>query len=210
MSTALWALGRGTGVVSLVLITVSVVLGILTRSGRPAFGLPRFAVTLVHRNASLLGSVFVVIHVVSLFFDSYAQLDLVDLFLPFLGAANPLWLGFGTVGLDLLFAIVITALLRARVGRRVFRAVHWFSYAMWPIALVHALGMGSDASSAWFLLLTGLCIALVGGALVWRVNERFVEYRSRRVHEFPADPTPALAPTPTPTTDTTRTLEVTR
>nr|BFF16385.1 hypothetical protein GCM10025699_76880 [Microbacterium flavescens] len=74
MDTALWALGRGTGVAALVLFTVSIVLGVLTRSGRPLPGLPRFAVTLVHRDVSLTATVFLLIHIVSLFFDSYAQL----------------------------------------------------------------------------------------------------------------------------------------
>lgn len=69
MDDALWALGRGTGIIGLALLTVSVVLGILTRSGRPALGLPRFAVSLLHRNAAILGTVFIFIHIVTLLFD---------------------------------------------------------------------------------------------------------------------------------------------
>ncbi|MCU1551304.1 MAG: iron reductase [Glaciihabitans sp.] len=186
MSEALWALGRGTGVISLILITVSVVLGILTRSGRPAFGMPRFAVTLVHRNASLLGSVFVLVHVVSLFFDPYAELRLVDFFVPFLGTAKPIWLGLGTVSLDLLVALIVTALLRRFIGHRVFRAVHWFSYAMWPIALAHSLGDGTDAGTVWFLTLAGLCTAAVLGSVGWRASRVFVEFRGTRGAEEPA------------------------
>ena len=49
MNDALWYVGRGTGVVSLVLLTVVMVLGIGSRSGRPAFGLPRFGVVALHR-----------------------------------------------------------------------------------------------------------------------------------------------------------------
>lgn len=183
MNEAFWALGRGTGVVALVVITVSVLLGILTRSGRPAFGLPRFAVTLVHRNASLIGSIFIIIHVVSLFFDSYAQLKLVDVLFPFLGSYRPFWLGLGTVGLDLLIAIVVTALLRQRIGRRAFKAVHWFSYAMWPIAVVHAIGTGTDATTGWFITLVVICSVAVVSALIWRVSSTFIEYRELRTEE---------------------------
>jgi predicted ferric reductase len=180
MNEALWALGRGTGVVSLLLITVSVVLGIATRSGRSILGLPRFSVTLVHRNASLLASVFLVIHIVSLFFDSYAQLTVVDFFVPFLGTAKPFWLGLGTVAVDLLLAIIVTSLLRRWIGRRVFRAVHWFTYAMWPVALAHSIGNGTDGTSAWFLALAVLSVAVVAIALAWRLSVNFIEFRNVR------------------------------
>jgi sulfoxide reductase heme-binding subunit YedZ len=180
MNEALWALGRGTGVVALVLLTVSLMLGVLTRSGRAPFGLPRFSVALLHRNASLLAGVFVVIHVVSLFFDSYAQLKLVDALVPFLGSYRPFWLGLGTVALDLMIAITVTALLRARLGRRVFRVVHWFGYAMWPVALFHSLFTGTDAATPWFLAIASLCTAAVVGSAGWRASRHFVELSDRR------------------------------
>jgi sulfoxide reductase heme-binding subunit YedZ len=181
MNEALWALGRGTGVVALVLLTVSVVLGVLTRSGRPAFGLPRFSVALVHRNTALLASSFVLVHVVSLFFDPYAQLKLVDAVVPFLGSYRPFWLGLGTLAIDLVVAILLTALLRRRIGRRVFRAVHWLVYALWPIALFHSLFTGTDATSPWFLVVAAVCTTGVLASVGWRLSRRFVELSDRRV-----------------------------
>jgi predicted ferric reductase len=187
MSEALWALGRGTGVVALVLMTVTVVLGILTRSGRPAFGLPRFAVTLVHRNSALIGAIFIVIHVVSLLFDPYAQLNVLDFFVPFLGSYHPFWLGLGTVAVDLLIAIVITGLLRHRIGVRAFRAVHWATYALWPIALFHSIGTGTDAGNGLFVLLAVACTATVAGCVIWRLTTGF-ELRGRATPDRRIDP----------------------
>lgn len=180
MNEALWALGRGTGVVALALFTVSVLLGILTRSGRPLLGLPRFSVTLVHRNVSVLATVFIAIHLLSLLGDSFAQLRVVDFVVPFLGASKPLWLGFGTVAVDLLIAVMVTGLLRRHVGLRVFRAVHWLTYAMWPIALVHSIGNGTDASKPWFIAFAVACSAAVVAAVGWRLTKGFVEYQSVR------------------------------
>ncbi|MDR6324642.1 ferric reductase-like transmembrane domain-containing protein [Actinoplanes couchii] len=131
----LWYFARGTGVVSLVLLTVVVALGVGARSGRTAFGLPRFAVNLLHRNAALLSVLFLAGHVIALLFDSYANLDPIDLVVPFVGSYRPFWLGLGTVALDLLAAIVITSLLRHRLGARTWRIVHWLAYLSWPIAL---------------------------------------------------------------------------
>ena len=142
MDEAFWALGRGTGVVALLLLTLGVVLGVFTRSGRTLLGLPRFSVALVHRNVAILAGVFTLIHILSLLFDPFAQLTLVDLVVPFRGAYAPFWLGLGTVGVDLLFAIMLTALFRRWIGVRVFRFVHWFVYAMWPVAFLHAIEIG--------------------------------------------------------------------
>ncbi|MCR6491552.1 ferric reductase-like transmembrane domain-containing protein [Cellulomonas sp. P24] len=183
MSEAFWALARATGVVSLVLFTVTVLLGVLTRSGRPAFGLPRFAVTLVHRNVSLLATVLVVIHVVSLLLDPYAQLRLVDVLVPFLGVQKPFWLGLGTLAFDLVIALVVTGLLRQRLGQRAFRFVHWFSYAMWPVAVLHTLGNGSDVGKSWLVLLLMTCVGSVVASLFWRVSTTFVEFQHTRVEE---------------------------
>jgi sulfoxide reductase heme-binding subunit YedZ len=170
LSSALWYLGRGTGVVALVLLTLTVTLGIGVRSGRPMAGLPRFGVHDLHRSVGLLATSLLAVHVTTLLFDPYAELRLVDLVVPFAGTYRPLWLGLGTLALDLVLAVVVTSLLRARIGRRAWRAVHWATYAMWPLALLHALGTGTDASTPWLRGITLGCALTVAGAAVWRLR----------------------------------------
>jgi sulfoxide reductase heme-binding subunit YedZ len=175
LDSALWALGRGTGVVALVMFTVSLVLGIMTRSGRAALGVGRFGLSELHRTAALTGTALIVLHVGALFFDPFAQLRLVDFVVPFLGSYRPIWLGLGTLAVDVLLVVTVVSLLRERVGPRVFRAVHWTTYALWPMALVHALGNGSDNGTAWLRAVAGVCTAAVGVAIAWRVSEGYVE-----------------------------------
>lgn len=179
MNEALWALGRGTGIVALVLLTLAVVLGIAARSGRP-LGIGRFGVQELHRTASLSATGLVVLHVGSLLFDSYAQLRLVDLVVPFAGALSPVWLGLGTLALDLLLVITVVSLLRHRLGPRVFRAVHATTYALWPLALLHAVGTGTDGTSPWMLALAGSSLLAVAGALTWRLLPSYAERGRRR------------------------------
>lgn len=178
---ALWVVGRGTGITALGLFTLSIALGIGTRSGRPLVTLPRFAVLDVHRFAALLGTVFVFIHVGNLLADPYAQLRLIDLTVPFVGAYEPLWLGLGTLAFDLLLAVMVTSLLRHRLGIRVFRVMHWVTYAVWPIAFAHALGNGTDSSHGWFLAFAGICAVTVAAALTFRLRADFLEYSERRM-----------------------------
>jgi hypothetical protein len=80
-----------------------------------------------------------------------------------------LWLGLGTIASDLLVALVLTSLVRRRLGYRVWRGVHWFAYACWPVALMHGIGAGSDTKSTWMLVLTLACVVSVLIALAARL-----------------------------------------
>jgi methionine sulfoxide reductase heme-binding subunit len=197
MTEALWYTARGTGVVSLLLLTIVVVLGIGSRAGRPVFGLPRFAVSLVHRNASLMATVLIAIHVSTLLTDPYAHLKLLDLIVPFDATYRPAWVGLGTTVLDLVIAIVVTSLLRRRLGARTWRAVHWFAFAMWPIAWLHGIGSGTDRGSAWYLALAVAAAITVAAALVWRLSPSFATIGGRREPHTTSVPTPTFRiPTP--------------
>jgi methionine sulfoxide reductase heme-binding subunit len=169
LDSALWDLGRGTGVVALLMFTLSLVLGIVARSGRRVPGLGRFGTSDLHRTAALTGTGLVAVHLSSLLLDPYAQLKAVDLALPFLASYRPLWLGLGTLAVDTLLVVTAVSLLRHRVGPKLFRVVHWATYLLWPTALLHALGSGSDAGTVWFRWLAVGCITAVVTAIGWRL-----------------------------------------
>jgi sulfoxide reductase heme-binding subunit YedZ len=174
VSEALWYAGRGFGVSALVLLSLVMVLGILTRSGRPLPGLPRFAVAALHRTTSLTAVAFVALHIITLSLDPYAQLHLVDTVVPFLGSFKPMWQGLGTVAVDLVVLLVGSSLLRHRLGLRAWRLLHWTAYLFWPLTILHAFGNGTDGHSAWMLAVLGTCLAGVGTAVGWRlVSDRF-------------------------------------
>ncbi len=172
MSELLWSISRASGIVSLLLFTLTVVLGILTWRGQALPGLPRFAVSVVHRDVSLLATVFLILHVVSLLGDPYAQVRIIDGLVPFLAAADPLWRGLGTVAADLLVAIIITSLARHRLPHVVFRAIHWAVYPLWALAFMHGLGSGSDAGSAWYLGISIAALVTVLAAITYRIVVR--------------------------------------
>jgi DMSO/TMAO reductase YedYZ heme-binding membrane subunit len=165
-----WYLTRGAGTVAMLLLTASVVLGIVDFSRWRTAGWPRFLTDALHRNVSMLALVMVVIHVITTVADGFAPIGLQDAIVPFLSPYRPLWLGLGALSFDLLVAVAITSALRRHVGYRAWRAVHWSAYACWPLAILHGLGTGTDASAAWMLLLTVACLAAVLLAVGWRVT----------------------------------------
>lgn len=172
MTNALWYLGRGFGVSALVIFSLVTALGLLVRSGRPLPGLPRFAVTSIHRSLSLAGLALLGVHILSLLADPYAQLRVTDVLLPFLGRRRPMWLGLGTLALDLVVVLVVSSLLRDRIGLRAWRALHWLAYACWPVAILHAVGTGTDRSRGWLQLIEACCVLTVTAALLIRLAVR--------------------------------------
>jgi hypothetical protein len=168
--SAYWYLARGTGAVALVLLTASVVLGIVgtVRFASPRW--PRFAIDAVHRDISLLVLVVLAIHIVTSVLDGFAPISLLDGVIPFVTPYRPLWMGLGTLAFDLLLAIAITSLVRRRLGYRAWRAVHWLAYASWPVAVLHGLGTGSDVKQWWMLGLTAACIVAVLVAVWTRLS----------------------------------------
>ena len=166
----LWYATRATGVVALVLLTATVVLGV---AGSARFATPRWPRVItagLHRNLSLLAVAFVAAHVATTILDGYAPIGLVSVVVPFTSAYRTFWLSLGAIAVDLLLAVVITSLLRVRLGYRAWRAVHWLSYASWPIALWHGLGTGTDSRLPWLLALDAACVTAVACATGWRLS----------------------------------------
>ena len=160
-SKAIWYLTRGSGVVTLALLTISLVLGIAGPLRWRSALLPRFTVAALHRSMTLLAVAFLAVHIVTSVLDSFAPIGWKDAVIPFVSAYRPLWLGLGALAFDLIVALVLTSLLRHRLGYRTWRWTHWLAYACWPLAFVHSLGTGSDARAGWLQLLDVCCLGLI-------------------------------------------------
>lgn len=169
-STPLWYTTRATGLVALVLLTAGMSAGLLSsvRFERPAW--PRFVTLGLHRNLTLLALAFTVMHVLTTVFDSFVSIPLPDAFIPFIGTYRGFWLGLGAVAFDLMLALIVTSLLRTRMGLRGWRLVHWTAYACWPVAVLHGLGTGSDTRVGWVLTLTVACVLVVVALTLWRIG----------------------------------------
>jgi predicted ferric reductase len=164
----LWHASRATGIVSILLLSAVMVLGILINQKGRLVGLPRFGVTGLHRDLSLLAVVFVVIHVACAIADPTVSIGIAAVVVPFVSSYQAGWIGLGAVAIDLLAAILISSLARQRIGPGTWKAIHWLSYAVWPVAIIHGLGIGTDLSVGWALAATWACVIGVAAALCWR------------------------------------------
>src|SRR6202034_1084970 len=121
-TTAFWYASRATGIVALLLLTAVLVLGILVnRQGRLP-GLPRFAVTSLHRKLSLLSVAFIAVHVLTAVLATYCSIPPTAGVIPSASCSERFWLGLGAISFDLMLAMVVTSLLRGRLNRVLWRA----------------------------------------------------------------------------------------
>jgi methionine sulfoxide reductase heme-binding subunit len=169
-TNATWYLMRSSGVVALVLLTAVVVLGIATnRRWRPT-RMPRVVTAALHRTVSLLAVAFLGVHVVTAAVDPYAVVGPAAVIVPFVAGRSALWVGLGALSLDIIAALIVSSLLRARVSPRLWRGIHWLAYLAWPLALAHSFGSGTDASSPWLEATGAVCIASVVAGVLWRIS----------------------------------------
>jgi DMSO/TMAO reductase YedYZ heme-binding membrane subunit len=197
-STALWYATRASGLVALVLLTVTMVLGLTTTTRARTRNWPGFAQQEMHRRVSILSVVFLGIHVLTSVLDTYVNISWVSIVVPFTSHYSSLWVGVGAVALDLMLAVSVTSLLRSRMRPGTWRAVHWLAYLSWPIALAHTFGMGTDSSESWVIALGVACTLAVAAALAWRVGAAGRQWEARRAHaSVNGAPPKHLALTPT-------------
>jgi methionine sulfoxide reductase heme-binding subunit len=154
-----------TGVLSLVLLTAVVVLGILVNRRGRLPGLPVYAGVRLHRYVSLLTVGFLAVHILTAVSLPVARIGLAAAVIP----SGSLWIGLGAVSFDLLVALVATSLVRRHIGPRWWRAVHWLAYACWPAALAHSIGAGPGLHPGRLFDLAVCCVAAVLAAGCWRL-----------------------------------------
>ena len=153
----------------MILLSGVVVLGVLSTMRVQSAAWPRFLTTGLHRNLALLTLVFLALHIVTAVVDPFTHLGWLTAVVPFSSYYRTLWLGLGTIAFELLAAIIVTSLLRGMIGQAAWRIVHWLTYASWPIAIIHGFGTGTDAWSAWFMILAIVCVSAVALAIVLRL-----------------------------------------
>lgn len=182
-----WYVARSSGFVAWALIVATIVWGLLLATKvlgrRPT---PAWLLSL-HRYLGALTVAFVGVHVVAILLDSYTSFGLVNVLVPFTGSWHPLAVAWGIVGMYLLAAIEITSLVRNRLSKRTWHAVHLLSYFLFATTAVHMLTAGTDAKA--MLASTSAAVLGIGAVFgsaalyLWRsdASEPRAGARSRRV-----------------------------
>jgi methionine sulfoxide reductase heme-binding subunit len=177
-SEMIWYLSRATGVVTIVLLTLVLCLGVITAGRRRPDGESATVLMGIHRWLSLGMLVFLGAHIFTAIAEGYVDISWLAVVVPFVSGYEPLWIGMGALGVDLLVTIVVTSLLRHQIPERYWRGIHWATYAMWAVALVHGFALGTPDQPV--LRLVTVACGVTGGLFAsWRVAMTYADQARR-------------------------------
>ena len=173
-----WILARATGIVAYGVLAATIVAGLVLK-GRPVRSLRPAAVMDLHKFLSLLGLMAVGLHGATLFLDETIDIPLTGFLVPGLVLYRPLWTGVGVLAAELMLIIHLSFRWRQRIGVRVWRRLHFATYAVFAGATLHGLLAGTDSSRTLMLgayaATVGLVLALTG----WRATMQKSASRTR-------------------------------
>jgi predicted ferric reductase len=147
---AFWYLSRASSFAALSLMWLSMALGLLitNKMARLWPGTP--ATFAIHEYVSLLGLAFAIFHALVILGDHYIQFDLVQILLPFAATSyKPLLVGFGQLGFYIWLLVALSFYVRAKIGPKTWRAIHYVSFLTYVMALYHGITSGTDSSALW-------------------------------------------------------------
>ena len=158
-----WYLTRSTGIVAFVLLTVAMAFGIAATQRALASPVwPRFATQNLHRNVSMLGLAFLVVHIITTIVDGFVTISWWNLVIPFLSDYKTFWVGLGTVASDLVLLLILSSLLRLKLSAKVWRTLHFTAYALWPLSWLHFVNTGTDSAHGRF----GIWVAIISAGVM--------------------------------------------
>jgi predicted ferric reductase len=171
-SPYLWYTTRATGFVALILFTLVVALGtfVANRIGGTYVG--RFELNELHRSISMVAIVFLMVHILTTLLDSYVPTGWISAIIPLTSKYEPVHVALGAVAFDLILAVWVSSLLKARIANRSWRFIHWFSWLALASALAHSVLTGTDSRSSWGLALVVTCGAVALASALWRYFAR--------------------------------------
>ena len=143
-SAVTWDTARAGGLISYVLLTTAVALGLVLRNRWQSTRWPRLVTNELHGYVSLLALVFIAVHVMAVAVDPFTHFGLTAVLVPFASHYRPVWMGLGIVALYMLLAVWVSSRLRRRIGHRLWRQIHVLAFGVYGAATLHGLGTGSD------------------------------------------------------------------
>lgn len=163
-----WILARASGLTAYVLLSTSVVAGLIVKSRPLPRKLHQPSAIDLHRFLALLALAAVAVHGLALTLDKTVSISLAALVVPGSAGYRPVWTGVGVVAAELMVIIYVSFSLRKKIGIKNWRRLHWLTYLIFGAATLHGLAAGTDSSHHWAILLYTSAVGTVAAATAWR------------------------------------------
>lgn len=168
---ALWELIRASGLIAYILLSAAVALGIAVRVRGLDWLMKRAWTFESHQVTSVLALAFTGVHVLLLLGNSHVTFSVWEILVPGISSWRPVATALGTTALYLLAFLVASSYVRAKIGQKTWRAIHYGAFLAWGAALAHGIGSGSDSDVLWVKYLYLATGSLVVFLIAFRVLE---------------------------------------
>lgn len=150
--TVTWDIARAGGFTAYVLLALSVIIGLaLSTKLQSPSRWPRLINNELHNFLTLLGTIFLGVHILAVWVDPFTHFGWKDILIPFASTYRPIWMALGIIGLYLGIAIGISTLLRPYIGYKLWQKLHILTLGIFILATIHGIGTGSDTQTRWAL-----------------------------------------------------------
>lgn len=170
-----WYLARAAGIMLYLLAWTAVVTGLGLTTALFDRWPGRGMVFSLHAFATNLTYGFLALHLLSLAADTKVRFSLQQLLVPFASGWREPWTGFGILAGALFLLVGVSFSLKRFIGQRVWRALHWLTFPLYLLALLHGIGAGSDTRTPWMAVLylaTGAAVVLLVSYRLLRAGTR--------------------------------------
>lgn len=175
-----WDIARAGGFTAYILLALAVIVGLAlsTRLQSPSRW-PRLINSELHNFLTLLGTIFLIVHVLAVWVDPFTRFGLNEILIPLASHYRPVWMALGIVALYLGLAIGISTLLRPRIGYSWWRRLHVLTLGIFLLATIHGIATGSDTQTLWALGIYVVSSVVIGSLLIRRV---LIQRADKRKH----------------------------
>jgi predicted ferric reductase len=148
-SPVTWYLTRAAGITLYLLLWISLMSGLGLTTNALDRWVGRGRMFSLHAFATQLSYGFLALHLLSLAADPTVHFGAKELLVPFAAPWREPWTGFGVLAGAFIVVIGVSFAIKRIIGQRVWRALHWLTFPLYALALLHGLGAGSDARTPW-------------------------------------------------------------
>jgi predicted ferric reductase len=174
-SPVTWYIARASGLMLYLVLWVSTLTGLgLTTALLDRWG-GRGIVFSVHAFITQIAYGFMALHLLSLAADPTVNFGPKQLLVPFASEWREPWTGLGVIAGELTIIIGASFAVKRMIGQRTWRVLHWLTFPLYGMALLHGLGAGTDSRMPWagaLYLATGAVVVLFSFYRLLRFGSR--------------------------------------
>jgi DMSO/TMAO reductase YedYZ heme-binding membrane subunit len=149
----MWYVTRAAATSSYITLALLVILGLIRSMTRLNGGRIAWWLDESHQFLALLTAILMGIHLISLMFDAKIPFSALNILLPFNEPYSEIPVAIGVFTMYGMVVVLASSWLRQRVGHKLWRLLHYLTFAVFAGVTLHGILAGSDSGQPWMIFI---------------------------------------------------------